>query len=148
MRGQSEASQAAIAPGSRSRGTRSGFWGVKPRSLSHALRERGLNRMPNSSSISWASRRAVHNSGDGELGGPARYGASRQSLRASGPEQAEPAPDRPGRDAEELGDLVGRVTIEESSDSELTPMLQLVGGAFGSHPTECKAIRPPLTLLS
>jgi hypothetical protein len=49
MRGQSEASQVAIAPVSRSRGTRWGFWEVKARSLNHALSDRGLNRMANSS---------------------------------------------------------------------------------------------------
>ncbi len=85
-----------------SRGTRlRASWGVKPRSLNHAQRERGLNRTANSSSISWFSREAVHSSvaqpmlggtaallppgrfsprGDGEFAGPARYEAGRQAL--------------------------------------------------------------------
>src|ERR1700722_1774392 len=62
MRGQSDSSHAAIAFGSRSRGTRCGFWGVNPRSRSHALRYLGWSRMPNSSSISCPSRAAVQSS--------------------------------------------------------------------------------------
>src|SRR5512135_1312074 len=72
--------------------------------------------------------------GEGEFARPARYGAGPQALRASVPERGEPPPYRPGRDAEELGDFVGRVPFEGSLDGELTAMLQLVGGAFGSHP--------------
>ena len=62
MRGQSDSSHAAIAFGSRSRGTRCGFCGLNPRSRNHTLRYLGWSRMANSSRISWANREAVHNS--------------------------------------------------------------------------------------
>ena len=62
MRGQSESNHAAIAFGSRSRGTRSGFWGVNPRSRSQVLRYLGLSPTPNSSRINWPSRDAVQSS--------------------------------------------------------------------------------------
>ena len=65
-------------PGRVREGLRSGFWGVKPRSLSHALSERGLNRMANSSSINWASRGAVHNS----VANPCSAGLPRSHRRA------------------------------------------------------------------
>ena len=62
MRGPSDSSHAAIALGSRSRGTRSGFWGVKPLSRSQVLRYLGLSPTPNSSRMSWPSRAAVQSS--------------------------------------------------------------------------------------
>src|SRR5512135_169272 len=62
MRGHSVRSHAAIASGARWRGTRWGFWGVKPRSRSQAQRYRGLRRMPNSCWINRARRGPVHNS--------------------------------------------------------------------------------------
>src|ERR1700677_277968 len=62
MRGQSDFSHAAIATGSRSRGTRSGFWGVNPRSRSQALRYLGLRPTPNSSRINCPNRAAVQSS--------------------------------------------------------------------------------------
>src|SRR5512142_1545461 len=62
MRGQSVASQSSISSGSRWRGTRWGFWGVKPRTRSQSQRYLGLRRIPNSCRINWARRGALHSS--------------------------------------------------------------------------------------
>src|SRR5512135_220896 len=56
MRGHSVWSYSAIVAGSRWRGTRWGFWGVKPRARSQAQRYRGLRRRPNSWWINRARR--------------------------------------------------------------------------------------------
>ncbi len=61
-RGQSEASHSWISAGSRFRGTRWGFCGVRPRHRSQALRSRGLKATPHSCSINWPSRAAVQSS--------------------------------------------------------------------------------------
>ena len=75
--------------------------------------------------------------------------------RQDGSPNAEGARSIEGEQADEIaavlpriGDLVGGVTIEVTLDSELAAMLQLGGGAFGSHPRKCKATRDLLTLLS
>ena len=44
------------------------------------------------------------------------------------------------------GDFVFRAAKSDRPISS-SAMLELVGGAFGSHPSECKASRRPLTLL-
>ena len=62
IRTQSDFSQAAMASGSRSRGTRSGFWGVNPCPCNQSAKYRGLNTIFHSSSIKVASREHVHNS--------------------------------------------------------------------------------------
>jgi len=72
IRGQSMANQFAMASGSRSRGTRCGFCGVKPRRRSQSGRYRGWNAIPHSSQINWPRRRAVHN----PVGNPCSVGLS------------------------------------------------------------------------
>src|SRR5204863_2547082 len=54
MRGQSLSNHAAMASGSRWRGTRLGLCGVKSRSRSHTVRYSGLRETPNSRWINWA----------------------------------------------------------------------------------------------
>src|SRR4051812_11903416 len=62
MRGHWVRSHAAITSGSRWRGTRRGFCGVKPRARSQVLRYQGWSWMPNSWRISFARRGPVHRS--------------------------------------------------------------------------------------
>src|SRR5271157_3014422 len=72
MRGHWVVSHWWIASGSRSRGTRWGFWGVKPRSRIHAVRYRGWRRTANSCWIRWANRGSVQSS----VGNPCSEGFS------------------------------------------------------------------------
>lgn len=62
IRGHSVANQLAIFWGSRSRGTRCGFCGVKPRARSQRTRYCGCRWISHSSLINCASRRHVHSS--------------------------------------------------------------------------------------
>lgn len=72
----------------------------------------------------------------GQLGRAARYGPRPEPVGALLGELGEPTPDRPGRDVEELGNLVGGVSFEMPSDGELAAMFQFRGCAFGSHAPE------------
>jgi hypothetical protein len=62
MPGQVWCNQAAITASLRSWGTRGGICGVIPRHRSHRFRYRGLNVIPKRSSITVATRGAVHRS--------------------------------------------------------------------------------------
>jgi hypothetical protein len=146
MRGHWDLSHSAIALGSRPRGTRSGFWRVGPRSRSHRVRDRGLDRTPNSCSIDWADRAVLHNS----VPRPCSLGLSFNHRRSifsgvalsllgrpgagcaaspSGPllgYDGDPTPDRPGGGAKELGELSGGVSLAVTLDGEEVAAFQVL----------------------
>lgn len=146
MRGQSDSNQAAIAFGSRSRATRSGLYGVNPRSRNQVLRYRGLSPTPNSSRISSPNRAAVQSS----VSKPWCVGLSVSQRRATfscvavsllgrpdtgltsrpssptGAEGGQPPPHCGGIDTEEVGDFLGRVSLGDALDSEPPSIFQLV----------------------
>ena len=103
MRGQSDSSHAAIAFGSRSRGTRRGFCGVNPRSRSQVLRYLGLSPTPNSSRIKWPSRGRGPQFGLEAMVGRAVGQPAQGDLLLGAGELGRPARDRPGGEARPPG---------------------------------------------
>ena len=106
--------------------------------------------MPNSSSINWPSRAAVHNSvsnpcsrravgqpaqgdlllGEGQLGRSARGGSGEQSPLVLLRDTRRPNDGPTGIDAEELGDLLGGVSFEDALDGQQATMFKFLGRAL------------------
>ncbi len=158
IRGQSVASQSAMASGFRSRGTRWGLCGVRPCARIQRCRYRGCKPMPSSLSI----RLPLDQGGDPRprpkfcpkavlgrrIGQPAkndfllgtaqlawasRNGPGRQAGDALPAEGRPPAPYAARIDIQETRDLCHRIPFQETIDGEVPAVFQDLGGAVASH---------------
>ena len=85
--------------------------------------------------------------GAGQLRRPARRRPGDQTRPTRLSIRGDPAPHRAGIDAEELGDLLGRVPLQDALDGKEATMFQFRRRALVSHARKCKKTVAARTLL-
>jgi hypothetical protein len=86
--------------------------------------------------------------GGRQFGRSPRDGSGRQAIDTLIPEGCHPATDAAGIDAENVGDLLARVSFADTLDSEKPPSLQLSGAADSPHARQRSKPRADRALLS
>ena len=71
--------------------------------------------------------------GVSQLGGPTYNGPSNQTLFTNLPELSDPPPHRAGINAEEVGDFLSRVSLQNALDGQAATMFKLLRTTFVSH---------------